>query len=220
MTLSSCCNGVCRPLRHASHDVSGNNQLCCSLLCPFAQGKSIGPVSPWPNNRWYAGALPTLTWSLVQNHLGYFVRQWARLSLPRHWLREAPSSKRVASTNTFFCIGYHDIPLHKRKEICPTMVACEVCLEKDDPKRTQITIGGNRICYPGNVCTNTASLELLKLLFNSVLSQKGARFSSIDLKYFYLDTPMPKPKYICIKILDILDELIDKYKLTGLDRDG
>jgi hypothetical protein len=100
------------------------------------------------------------------------------------------------------------------------MVACEVCLEKDDPKRTQITIGGNRICYPGNVCTNTASLELLKLLFNSVLSQKGARFSSIDLKYFYLDTPMPKPKYICIKILDILDELIDKYKLTGLDRDG
>ena len=31
---------------------------------------------------------------------------------------------------------------------------------------------------------------------------------------------MPEPKYICTKILDILDKFIDEYKLTGLDRDG
>ncbi len=29
--------------------------------------------------------------------------------------------------------------------------------------------------------------------------------------------PMPKPKYVCIKILDIPDKFIDEYKLTGLD---
>jgi hypothetical protein len=28
------------------------------------------------------------------------------------------------------------------------------------------------------------------------------------------------PKYVCIKILDIPDEFIDEYKLTGQDRDG
>ncbi len=56
--------------------------------------------------------------------------------------------KRVAGTNTFFCIDYHDILAHKRKEICHTMVVCEVCPEKDDPYQTQITIDGNRICYP------------------------------------------------------------------------
>jgi hypothetical protein len=55
---------------------------------------------------------------------------------------------------------------------------------------------------------------------HSVLSQKGARFSSIDLKNFYLDTPMPKPEYVGIKILDIPDKFINKYKLTGLDCDG
>jgi hypothetical protein len=71
---------------------------------------------------------------------------------------EAPNSKRVAGTNTFFCIDYNAIPLHKRKEICHTMVVCEVQLEKDNPNRTQITIGDNCICYPGNVGTNTASL--------------------------------------------------------------
>jgi hypothetical protein len=63
-------------------------------------------------------------------------------------------------------------------------------------------------------------LELLKLLLNSVLSQKSAHFSSIDLKNFYHDMPMPKPKYVCIKISDIPKEIINKYKLTGLDHDG
>ena len=37
-----------------------------------------------------------------------------------------PTSKRVAGTTTFFLIDYHDIPARKRKEICHTMVVCEV----------------------------------------------------------------------------------------------
>jgi hypothetical protein len=100
------------------------------------------------------------------------------------------------------------------------MVVCEVCPDKDNPNCTWITIGGNRICYPGNVGTNTASLELLKLLLNSVLSWKSTHFNSINLKNFYLDTLMPKPKYVCIKILDIPKDFIDKFKLSGLDHDG
>jgi hypothetical protein len=81
-----------------------------------------------------------------------------------------PSSQWVSGTNTFFLIDFQDIPLHKRKEVCHTMVVCEVRPDKDDPDRTRITIGGNCICYPGNVDTNTALLELVKLLLNSVLS--------------------------------------------------
>jgi hypothetical protein len=89
------------------------------------------------------------------------------------------------------------------------MVVCEVSPDKDGPNCTRITIGSNHICYPGDVGTNTSLLELLKLLLNNVLSWKGVRYSSIDLKIFYLDTPLPKPKYICIKITDIPDEFIN-----------
>jgi hypothetical protein len=131
-----------------------------------------------------------------------------------------PTAQRVSVTNTFFLINYQDIPAHKKKEICHTMVVCEVLPEKDGPNHTRITIGGNRICYPSNVGTNTASLELVKLLLNSVLSWKGARFSSIDLKSFYLDTPMPDPEYIRIKVTDIPEEFIEEYNLAGWDRDG
>jgi hypothetical protein len=130
-----------------------------------------------------------------------------------------PNSQRVAGTDTCL-IDYNDIPLHKRKEICHTMVICKVHPEKDDPDCTCISIDGNRICNPGNVGTNTASLELVKLLLNSVLSRKGARFSTIDIKNFYLDTPMLDPEYVCIKISDIPDKFFMEYNLSGCDREG
>jgi hypothetical protein len=131
-----------------------------------------------------------------------------------------PNSQRIVGTNTFCLIDYNDIPLHKRKEICHTMVVCKVRPEKDNPDRTRITIGGNRICYPGNVGTNTASLKLVKLLLNSILSRKGACFSTINIKNFYLDTPMPNSEYVCIKISDIPDEFFMEYNLGGRDRKG
>jgi hypothetical protein len=100
------------------------------------------------------------------------------------------------------------------------MVVCEVQPKKDDPDRTRITIGGNRICYQGDVGTNTASLEFVKLLLNSVLSRKEAWFSTINLKNFYLDTPMPDSEYVCIKLSDIQEKIIKEYNLLSQDQDG
>jgi hypothetical protein len=89
--------------------------------------------------------------------------------------------KQVASTSTFHLVVYADIPHHKRKEIIYTKVVSKVREGKDDENCTRITVGGNLICYPGNVCTNTALLELIKLMLNSVISRKGARFACIDI---------------------------------------
>ncbi len=131
-----------------------------------------------------------------------------------------PNTKRVADTNTFFLINYYNILCHKQKEICHTMVVCKVHPEKDDPDCTRKMIGGNCICFMGNVGTNTTSLELVKLLLNSMFSCSGARFSSIDLKNFYLNTIMPDPKYVRIKIADITTEFIEEYNLQGCNCDG
>ncbi len=135
-------------------------------------------------------------------------------------LGSSSNKKRVAGTNTFFLIDYHNILVHKRKEICHTMVVFEVQLEKDDTYHIHITIGGNRICFLGDVGINTGSLKLVKLLLNSVLSYPGAHFSSIDPKNFYLDTSMPDPEYVRIKIADIPAEFIEEYKLQGPNHDG
>eukprot|EP00956_Cyclotella_meneghiniana_P023402 scaffold45578_cov41-Cyclotella_meneghiniana.AAC.1 len=117
-----------------------------------------------------------------------------------------PSRKPVDGTDTFHVIDFSDIPADRVKEICYSNVVCKVRPEKADPDRTRITIAGNRICYPGDVGTKTAPLELVKLMINSVLSRKGAKFCTFM-------TPLDRPEYIKIKITDIPQEFIDEYNL-------
>ena len=90
-------------------------------------------------------------------------------------------SKRIEGTNTFFAIKFENIPKDRLNEICYTSVVCEVRPGKKDPNRTRITIYGTNLCYPGDVGTNTASLELFKLMINSVLSRKGAKYVCFDI---------------------------------------
>ena len=55
---------------------------------------------------------------------------------------------------------------------------------KKDPNRTRITICGTNVCYPGDVGTNTASLELFRLMINSVLSREVAKYVCFDIEIF------------------------------------
>jgi hypothetical protein len=84
----------------------------------------------------------------------------------------------------------------------------------------RITIGGNNMAYPGDVGTPTGSIELVKQLINSVLSQHNARLATMDLKNFYLTTPLVQPEYVCIKLADIPQEFINKYKLNKIACDS
>ena len=113
------------------------------------------------------------------------------------WGTKGPNGQPVAGTDTFRVICYNDIPCDQRKEIAHVKVVCEVRPQKTDPNRTRITVAGNHICYPGNVGTPTASLDLVKLMLNSVLSRPGARLACFDAANFYLQTPeMDRKEYV------------------------
>eukprot|EP00804_Cyclotella_cryptica_P008968 CCRYP_012064-RI/>CCRYP_012064-RI protein AED:0.45 eAED:0.45 QI:0/-1/0/1/-1/0/1/0/124 len=55
-----------------------------------------------------------------------------------------------------------------------------------------------------------------KVLLNSVISTKGARFMTIDIRDFYLNTPMVHPEYMHLKVSDIPDHIIALYNLDKL----
>eukprot|EP00804_Cyclotella_cryptica_P016130 CCRYP_004246-RA/>CCRYP_004246-RA protein AED:0.35 eAED:0.35 QI:0/0/0/0.75/1/1/4/0/1339 len=133
---------------------------------------------------------------------------------------DSGTHQRVQGTDTFYVIDYDDIPSNRRSEITYSKVVCKVRPEKSDPDRTRITIGGNCICYPGDVGTRTAPLELVKLMINSVLSRHNAKFCTFDISNFYLGTPLDRPEYVRIRIDDIPQEFIDEYDLTHHVRDG
>ena len=101
-----------------------------------------------------------------------------------------------------------------------TKVVCEVRPQKEYPKRTRITIGGNRIIYPGEVETPTESLELVKLIINSVLSRHGAKFACFEVKNFYLATPMYQLDFVKIKIENITQEFVLEYNLLPFVHNG
>ena len=121
----------------------------------------------------------------------------------------------MEGTNTFHPIRYENIPLDRRKEIAFSKVVCTFRPDKADPNRTRITITGQNIKYPGDVGTKTASLDLVKLLLNSVLSRQGAKFVTFDIKNYYLQTPLDRPKYVRIKLSDIPQDFADEYNLTA-----
>jgi hypothetical protein len=52
-----------------------------------------------------------------------------------------------------------------------------------------------------------------KLHLNSVISTKNACYCTIDLKDFYLNTPMDRPEYMRMKISDLPSNFVKAYNL-------
>jgi len=93
-------------------------------------------------------------------------------------------------TNTIQFIRKKDIPQDRRKDVTYGSFVCSVRPEKKEKSRTRFTVGGNCINYPGAVATPTADMLVAKLLFNSVISTKGARLMTINISDFYLMTSL------------------------------
>ena len=99
---------------------------------------------------------------------------------------------QVEGTNTIFFIPKKDVPLDRWRGVTYGRVVVNYRPKKDDPYRTRLTVGGDRLHYPGDCGTPTVDLLTVKLLLNSVISTAGARFMTIDIKDFYLNTLMPQ----------------------------
>lgn len=72
-----------------------------------------------------------------------------------------------------------------------------------------------------DLSTPTADLMTDKLLLKSVISTPGAKFVTLDIKYFYLNTPMEEPEFLCMEIEYFPQGLIDDYILKDkVDKKG
>jgi hypothetical protein len=76
-------------------------------------------------------------------------------------------------------------------------------------------MGGNLINYPGDCGTPTADPLMVKLLFNSVISTPQAKFMCINIKDFYLCTPMSQYEYFRMKFEPFPDDIIEEYNLCN-----
>ena len=123
---------------------------------------------------------------------------------------------RVEGTNTMFFIHKNEVPADRFQDCTYGKFCVMVRPEKiDEPNRTRLTMGGDRINYPDDVGTPTADLLTVKMLLNSVISTEGAKFMTLDIKKFYLNTPMARFEYLRLKLTDLPQDIIDEYKLEA-----
>ncbi len=149
---------------------------------------------------------------LEYQHLIVNPRTWATwthsYSNKLGWLAHGMPGQ-VTGTNTIFFIPKDKAPRARAKDITYGLITCLIRLEKtNEPNQTRLVAGGDRVHYPFDASTPTADLLTVKLLINSMVSTPGARFFTIDIKNFYLCTPMMRYKYMRLKLSNMPDNVI------------
>eukprot|EP00804_Cyclotella_cryptica_P021425 CCRYP_019559-RA/>CCRYP_019559-RA protein AED:0.45 eAED:0.45 QI:0/-1/0/1/-1/1/1/0/134 len=67
------------------------------------------------------------------------------------------------------------VPQDRWKDVTYGRIVANFRPEKEDPYRIRLTVGGNRINYPGDCGTPTADMITVKILLNSVISTLSAK---------------------------------------------
>jgi uncharacterized protein YqgQ len=81
-------------------------------------------------------------------------------------------------------------------------------------------LGGGRINYPGETATKNADLTTSKCLWNSTISTPGARYMCAEVKKIYMNTLLGRPEYMQLALTIIPQEIIEKYKLMGKQKNS
>ena len=80
-------------------------------------------------------------------------------------------------------------------------------------------MGGDRVNYPGPTTARTAAMPLVKILLHSVISD-NSHWLTIDIKDYYLNTPLPRPEYLRIALKFIPPTTMSKYNLQSYVRNN
>ena len=128
------------------------------------------------------------------------------------WLRLIETSQCI----TF--VPFHAKPAEKRATYYNPQVRIKT--RPTGPEmRVRGTAGGDKVMYDGNVSADTASLQTIKLLWNATCSEH-ANWMTIDIKDFYLGTPMDAPEYMKVSLRLIPTTIQQRYHLHTIARDG
>jgi hypothetical protein len=124
----------------------------------------------------------------------------------------------IAGTDTCFFIKLTNIP--KDRNITYGKIVCDYKPHRKEKEHVRLTVGGDRLDYSGDVATSTADITTFKILIKSTLSTEDAAMMMMDIKNYYLGTPLPWFEYMKMLLSRFPEEIIQKYNLNALAVDG
>jgi hypothetical protein len=98
--------------------------------------------------------------------------------------------RNIPGTDTCFFIKLTNIP--KDRKITYGKMVCDYKPHKKEKERVRLTVSGDRLDYSGDVATSTAEITTFKILINRTLSTEDAIMMMMDIKNYYLGTPLPR----------------------------
>jgi hypothetical protein len=124
----------------------------------------------------------------------------------------------IAGADTCFFIKLTNIP--KDRKITYGKIVCDYKPHKKEKERVRLTVGGDILDYSGDVATSTAGITTFKILINSTLSTEDADMMMMDIKNYYIGTPLPRLEYMKMLLSRFPEEIVQKYNLNALAVDG
>ena len=100
----------------------------------------------------------------------------------------AQGIRDIKGTNAIHFIKKEETPVDRRKDVTYGRIVVAYCPQKKEKFRARLIVGGDRINYPFEVSSPTASLETIKLHWCSTISTKGGYFTT-DVETFTWEHP-------------------------------
>ena len=91
---------------------------------------------------------------------------------------------RVEGTNTIMFINKEDTPTALCRYVAYGRLVVSYRQENNYANRTRLTVGGDRVHYPGYCGTPTVALLTVKLILDIMLKNLGARYMNLHIKDF------------------------------------
>jgi hypothetical protein len=83
-----------------------------------------------------------------------------------------------------------------------------------------LTIGGDGLDYSCDVATSMADITTFKIPINSTLSTEDAAMMMMDIKNYYLGTPLPRFENMKMLLSRFPEEIVQNYNLDAFAVDG
>jgi hypothetical protein len=140
--------------------------------------------------------------------------------LPRGVGKSRPADQRIAGTSTMFPIRLADIPPGRFATYANFV--CDIRPNKAEQYRVRLTAGGDRLEFPGDPSSPAVATTDSKIHINSTISdaKKGARYMTMDIKNFFLGTPLHYYQYLRIHESMIPQEIFDEYPELVVESNG
>jgi hypothetical protein len=124
----------------------------------------------------------------------------------------------IPGTDTCLFAMLKEIPADRK--ITYGKIVCDYKPHKQERERVRLTVGGDILDYSGDVANLTLDITTFKILINITLSTKDAAMMMMEIKNYYLGTPLPRFEYMKMPISRFPDEIVQKYNINALAVNG